>query len=340
MSARRALAVSALSLLVPASLVLVTAAGSASETSGEPAASTSARRNVDADGPPRGVATDRPAGWPRGQPRGREGGLHGHLRADRRRPEGEAPSSARLLLADGGHGQPGQERPCPVRRPRERERPGVDLPGQRRELPGPPVHQEQHRQHRALAHPDLDRRVLRRLALQGLDQPREDLRAAEPAQVLQGERQGGPGRRRRAAAQRPQGSQPAHLVPGAQAWGDRRQVRLPAQRPHRHRRRLLLQVRRRRCPHQVPPAARPARQLLDAAGRRDVPRWHRPRDRRHRVLRGEGQAQRPLQLHPPLRGEAASSRPAPPSRTRSSTARATAGGRTSTSSPCSGRRDR
>ena len=36
----------ALSLLVPASLVLVTAAGSASETSGEPAASTSARRNV------------------------------------------------------------------------------------------------------------------------------------------------------------------------------------------------------------------------------------------------------------------------------------------------------
>ena len=46
MSARRALAVSALSLLVPASLVLVTAAGSASETSGEPAASTSARRNV------------------------------------------------------------------------------------------------------------------------------------------------------------------------------------------------------------------------------------------------------------------------------------------------------
>jgi beta-glucanase (GH16 family) len=45
MSARRALAVSALSLLVPASLVLVTAAGSASETSGEPA-STSARRNV------------------------------------------------------------------------------------------------------------------------------------------------------------------------------------------------------------------------------------------------------------------------------------------------------
>ena len=46
MSARRALAVSALSLLVPASLVLVTATGSASETSGEPAASTSARRNV------------------------------------------------------------------------------------------------------------------------------------------------------------------------------------------------------------------------------------------------------------------------------------------------------
>ena len=46
MSARRALAVSALSLLVPASLVLVTATGSATETSGEPAASTSARRNV------------------------------------------------------------------------------------------------------------------------------------------------------------------------------------------------------------------------------------------------------------------------------------------------------
>ena len=109
-----------------------------------------------ADGPPRGAATDRPAGWPRGQPRRREGGLHGHHRADRRRPEGEAPSSARLLLADGGHGRPGQARPCPVRRPRERERPGVDLPGQGRELPGPPVHQEQHREHRALAHPDLD----------------------------------------------------------------------------------------------------------------------------------------------------------------------------------------
>ena len=46
MSARRALAVSALSLLVPACLVLVTATGSATEASGEPAASTSARRNV------------------------------------------------------------------------------------------------------------------------------------------------------------------------------------------------------------------------------------------------------------------------------------------------------
>ena len=126
-----------------------------------------------------------------------------------------------------------------------------------------------------------------KFAFQGLVQPREDLRAPVPSQVLQGERKGGPGGRRRAAAQRPQGSQQAHLVPGPQAWGDRRQVRLPAQRPHRHRRCLLLQVRRRRRPHQVPPAARPARQLLDAAGRRDVPRWHRPRDRRHRVLRRE-----------------------------------------------------
>ena len=47
MSARRALAVSALSLLVPASLLLVTATGSATEASGEPAARQSARRNAE-----------------------------------------------------------------------------------------------------------------------------------------------------------------------------------------------------------------------------------------------------------------------------------------------------
>ena len=40
-----------------------------------------------ADGPPRGAATDRPAGWPRGQARGREGGLHGH-RSSRSPPAG------------------------------------------------------------------------------------------------------------------------------------------------------------------------------------------------------------------------------------------------------------
>ncbi len=132
----------------------------------------------------------------------------------------------------------------------------------------------------------------------------------------------------------------ARLVPRAEERAGRRQVRLPPQRPHRHRQGLLVQVRRRRRPHQVPTAARPARQLLDAAGRRDVPRRHRPRDRRHRVLRPDPPPQRPLQLHPPLRGQAASSRPAPTSPTRSSTARATAGGRASTSSPCSGRRGR
>ena len=57
------------------------------------------------------------------------------------------------------------------------------------------------------------------------------------------------------------------------------------------------------------------------------PGRHRPRDRRHRVLRRTSPSQRSLQLHPPLRGRHASSRPAPTSPTRSSTARATAGGR-------------
>ena len=47
---------------------------------------------------------------------------------------------------------------------------------------------------------------------------------------------------------------------------------------------IRLQVRRCRRPHQDAQAARPARELLDAAGRRE-PRRRRPRDRRHRVLR-------------------------------------------------------
>ena len=47
MPALRALGAGALSLLVPASLLLVTATGSATEASGEPAASTSARRNAE-----------------------------------------------------------------------------------------------------------------------------------------------------------------------------------------------------------------------------------------------------------------------------------------------------
>ena len=80
-----------------------------------------------------------------------------------------------------------------------------------------------------------------------------------------------------------------------------RQVRLPPQRPHRHAGRLLVQVRLRCRPHQVPEEPRPARRVLDAARRRGQG-CHRPapdrcRDRRHRVLRRQAPRGWPHVLH-------------------------------------------
>ena len=117
MSALRALGASALSLLVPASLLLVTATGSATEASGEPAASQSARRNAE--------QTVHLVALPQiVQPGGRVASPDDAKAAFTATIEPIAAGrKVRLqvrrgfLLADGGGSQPGQERPCRVRRP-------------------------------------------------------------------------------------------------------------------------------------------------------------------------------------------------------------------------------